>query len=70
MHGENAHIHTYTLPESEAYLCLEGEWEITCNDEKVVIGPCDTFSVPKKSMRSVKQISKDEGSLFIVRQKN
>ena len=68
--GNAAHIHLYSLDLSEVFHCLSGEWEITCDDEKVVIGPRDTFSVPKKAMRSVKQISKDEGSLFIVRQKN
>ena len=68
--GNSAHIHSYTIDLSEVFNCLNGEWEITCDDEKVVIGPRDTFSVPKKSMRSIKQISKEEGSLFIVRQKN
>ena len=68
--GNAAHIHSYVIDLSEAFHCLSGEWEIICDDEKVVIGPRDTFSVPKKSMRSVKQISKDEGSLFIIRQKN
>ncbi len=68
--GNSAHIHPYTIDLSEVFNCLNGEWEITCDDEKVVIGPRDTFSVPKKSMRSIKQISKEEGSLFIIRQKN
>ena len=68
--GNAAHIHSYAIDFSEVFHCLSGEWEITCDDEKVVIGPRDTFSVPKKSMRSVMQISKDEGSLFIIRQKN
>ena len=68
--GNSAHIHSYTIDLSEVFNCLNGEWEITCDDEKVVIGPRDTFSVPKKSMRSIKQISKEEGSLFIIRQKN
>ena len=67
--GSKAHIHSYSKDLSEVFHCLSGEWEITCDDEKVVIGPRDTFSVPKKSLRSVKQISKDEGSLFIIRQK-
>ena len=68
--GNKAHIHSYSNDLSEVFHCLSGEWEITCDEEKVVIGPRDTFSVPKKSMRSLKQISKDEGSLFIIRQKN
>ena len=68
--GNSAHIHSYAIDFSEVFHCLNGEWEITCDDEKVVIGPRDTFSVPKKSIRSIKQISKEEGSLFIVRQKN
>ena len=68
--GNSAHIHSYTIDLSEVFHCLNGEWEITCDDEKVVIGPRDTFSVPKKSIRSIKQISKEEGSLFIIRQKN
>ena len=68
--GNSAHIDSYTIDLSEVFHCLNGEWEIICDDEKVVIGPRDTFSVPKKSIRSIKQISKEEGSLFIVRQKN
>ena len=68
--GNAAHIHSYAIDLSEVFHCLSGEWEITCDDKKVVIGPRDTFSVPKKSMRSFKQISKNEGSLFIIRQKN
>ena len=67
--GSKAHIHSYSKDLSEVFHCLSGEWEITCDDEKVVICPRDTFSVPKKSMRSLKQISKDEGGLFIIRQK-
>ena len=67
--GNKAHIHSYSNDLSEVFHCLSGEWEITCDEEKVVIGPRDTFSVPKKSMRSLKQISKDEGGLFNIRQK-
>tara|TARA_B100000959_G_scaffold89307_1_gene94797 strand:+ start:215 stop:1183 length:969 start_codon:yes stop_codon:yes gene_type:complete len=68
--GTSAHIHSYTRDRSEFYNCLSGEWEVTCDDEKVILGPLDSFSAPKKSTRSVKQISKDEGSLFIVRETN
>ena len=68
--GKSAHIHSYQLDLSEAFLCLDGKWEITCNDQKVIIGPRDTFSAPKNSIRSVKQISDQEGSLFLIRQKN
>ena len=39
------------------------------DNQKVVIGPRDTFSAPKNSIRSVKQISDQEGSLFLIRQK-
>jgi quercetin dioxygenase-like cupin family protein len=65
--GNKAHIHEYSLNQSEAYNCLEGEWEVTCNGEKLVIGPKDTFSAPKNSIRSLRHIGQDEGSLFIVR---
>ena len=68
--GRNAHIHSYELNVSEAFLCLEGEWEVTCNDRKVNIGPQDTFSAPKNSIRSIKQVSDEEGSVFLIRQKN
>ena len=68
--GKSAHIHSYQLDSSEAFLCLDGKWEITCNDQKVIIGPRDTFSAPKNSIRSVKQIGDQEGSLFLIRQKN
>ena len=70
LEGNNAHIHSYTSSKSEVYLCLEGEWEITCNDKKVLIGPRDAFSPPKNSTRSLKNISSDKGSIYIVRQKN
>lgn len=70
LEGINAHIHSYTSSKSEVYLCLEGEWEITCNDKKVLIGPRDAFSPPKNSTRSLKNISSDKGSIYIVRQKN
>ena len=66
--GVSAHIHSYSIDLSEVYNCLNGKWEVTCNDEKVILGPRDSFSVPKKSTRSIKQISNEEGSLFIVRQ--
>ena len=56
--------------ESEIYLCLEGEWEITCDDQKIIIGSKDTFSSPKNSTRSIKNISGKDASVFIVRQKN
>ncbi len=68
--GKNAHIHPYSLNQSEVFLCYEGEWQITCDDEIVTIGPKDTFSSPKNSVRSIKNISDQEGSIFIVRQKN
>ena len=68
--GKNAHIQPYTLKESEVYLCLEGEWEVTCNDQKTTIGPNDSFSSPRGSNRSLKNISNQEGSIFIIRQKN
>ena len=67
--GKSAHIHPYELDISEVFLCLEGGWEVTCNDQKVNIGPRDTFSAPKNSIRSVKQISDEQGSLFLIRQK-
>ena len=70
LRGLKAHIHSYSLQISEVYLCFEGEWQITCDDQKVVISPRDTFSVPKNSTRSVKQISGQEGILYIIRQKN
>ena len=68
--GKTAHIHSYQSDSSEAFLCLDGKWEITCDDQKVIIGPRDTFSAPKNSMRSVKQIGDEEGNLFLIRQKN
>ena len=68
--GKNAHIHSYQSNAFEAFLCLDGKWEINCDDQKVVIGPRDTFSAPKNSFRSVKQISDEEGNLFLIRQKN
>ena len=68
--GKSAHILSNELNVSEAFLCLEGEWEVTCEDLKVKIGPQDTFSAPKNSIRSIKHVSDEEGSVFIIRQKN
>jgi len=70
LQGKNAHIHEYTLEKSEVFNCLDGEWEIQCDGEKVVIGERDTFSVPKNSVRSIKQIGDTAGKLFIIRQTN
>ena len=70
LHGKNAHIHEYKFEKSEVYHCLSGEWEIDCDGEKVVIKDKDTFSVPKNSSRSIKQISDEDGNLFIIRQTN
>ena len=70
LQGKNAHIHEYALEKSEVFNCLDGEWEIQCDGEKVVIGARDTFSVPKNSVRSIKQIGDTTGKLFIIRQTN
>ena len=66
----NAHIHEYKLEKSEVYNCLSGEWEIDCEGQKIMIKEKDTFSVPKNSLRSIKQVSDEDGSLFIIRQTN
>ena len=52
------------------YHCLSGEWEIDCDGDKVVIKEKDTFSVPKHSLRSIRQISDHDGNIFIIRQTN
>ena len=70
LQGKNAHIHEYALEKSEVFNCLDGEWEIQCGGEKVVISARDTFSVPKNSVRSIKQIGDTTGKLFIIRQTN
>ena len=70
LQGKNAHIHEYALEKSEVFNCLDGEWEIQCDGEKVIIGERDTFSVPKNSVRSIKQIGDTAGKLFIIRQTN
>ena len=70
LQGKDAHIHEYALEKSEVFNCLDGEWEIQCDGEKVVIGERDTFSVPKNSVRSIKQIGDTAGKLFIIRQTN
>ena len=70
LNGKSAHIHEYKLEKSEVYHCLSGEWEIDCDGDKVVIKEKDTFSVPKNSLRSIRQISDQDGNLFIIRQTN
>ena len=70
LNGKSAHIHEYKLEKSEVYHCLSGEWEIDCDGDKVVIKEKDTFSVPKNSLRSIRQISDHDGNLFIIRQTN
>ena len=68
--GKDAHIHEYQLEKSEVFHCLSGQWEIQCDGEKAIISERDTFSAPKNSTRSVRQISDTDGSLFLVRQTN
>ena len=70
LQGKEAHIHEYTLEKSEVFHCLDGKWEIQCNEEKIVIGAKDTFSVPKNSLRSIRQIGDTTGNLYIIRQTN
>ena len=70
LNGKNAHVHEYTLEKSEVFHCLSGSWEINCDGQKIVINSRDTFSVPKDASRSIKQISENDGSLFIIRQTN
>ena len=70
LNGKNAHVHEYTLEKSEVLHCLSGRWEINCDGQKVVINSRDTFSVPRDAERSIKQISENDGSLFIIRQTN
>ena len=67
--GDNAHIHYYNLEESEVFLCLDGEWEVSCDDQKIILGSRDAFSPPKNSQRSIKNIGSETGSLFIIRNK-
>ena len=68
--GENAHMHSYTLSDSEVYLCLDGEWEVTCNGEIIKLFSRDAFSAPKNSQRSVKNIGSNSSSLFVIRNKS
>ena len=70
LQGKEAHIHEYTLEKSEVFHCLDGKWEIQCNEEKIVIGAKDTFSVPKNSLRSIRQTGDTAGNLYIIRQTN
>jgi len=70
LQGKDAHIHEYKLEKSEVFHCLDGKWEIQCNEEKIVIGAKDTFSVPKNSLRSIRQIGDTTGNLYIIRQTN
>ena len=67
--GDKAHIHPYSLEESEVFLCFDGEWEVSCDDNKIVLGSRDAFSPPKNSKRSVKNVGTEPGSLFIIRNK-
>tara|TARA_Y100001970_G_scaffold82618_1_gene104575 strand:- start:5 stop:976 length:972 start_codon:yes stop_codon:yes gene_type:complete len=70
LNGKNAHIHEYKFEKSEVFHCLSGEWEISCDGNKTVINEKDTFSVPKNALRSIRQISDNDGNLFIIRQTN
>lgn len=67
--GDKAHIHSYSLEDSEVFLCLDGEWEVSCDDHKIILGSRDAFSPPKNSQRSIKNVGSGSGSLFIIRNK-
>ena len=58
----------YTSNKHEVFMCLEGQWKIYCEDQEIIIGPKDIFSVPVNMKRRFEKISTAFGFMYLVRE--
>ena len=58
----------YTSKKHEVFMCLEGQWKIYCEDQEIIIGPKDIFSVPVNMKRRFEKINSQFGFMYLVRE--
>jgi mannose-6-phosphate isomerase-like protein (cupin superfamily) len=58
----------YTLSKHEVFMSLEGHWKIFCEDQEIIIGPKDIFSVPINTKRRFEKINSEFGLMYLVRE--
>ena len=56
----------YTSNKHEVFMCLEGQWKIYCEDQEIIIGPKDIFSVPVNMKRRFEKINSQFGFMYLV----
>jgi len=60
----------YTSNKHEVFMCLDGQWKIYCEDQEIIIGPKDIFSVPVNMKRRFEKISSEFGFMYLIREKD
>ena len=60
----------YTSNKHEVFMCLDGQWKIYCEDQEIIIGPKDIFSVPVNMKRRFEKISSQFGFMYLVREQD
>ncbi len=56
----------YTSNKHEVFMSLDGQWKIYCEDQEIVIGPKDIFSVPINTKRRFEKINNEFGFMYLV----
>ena len=69
VYGDDVRVNEfYTSMKHEVFMCLEGQWKIYCEDQEIIIGPKDIFSVPINTKRRFEKISTEFGFMYLVRE--
>ena len=71
VYGDDIRVNEfYTSNKHEVFMCLDGQWKIYCEDQEIVIGPKDIFSVPINTKRRFEKINNEFGFMYLVREQN
>ena len=69
VYGDDVRVNEfYTSKKHEVFMCLEGQWKIYCEDQEIIIGPKDIFSVPVNMKRRFEKINSQFGFMYLVRE--
>jgi len=58
----------YTSSKHEVFMSLDGHWKVFCEDQEIIIGPKDIFSVPINTKRRFEKINSEFGFMYLVRE--
>ena len=58
----------YTSSKHEVFMSLDGHWKVVCEDQEIIIGPKDIFSVPIYTKRRFEKINSEFGLMYLVRE--